>query len=731
MPFRITIILCLFSSSSFCGDGEQPGWGHRKMISLLQEIKLRSIGENVYIGDGKARALRAQLAGLNPATPTQKRAELHYALGEAEIRLGNERASIEHYQKALALLPGGLVGPNRSKTVGVQLRLGVAWLRLGETENCCLRQSPDSCILPIRGGGVHQKREGSSEAIKCFSRILQITRPGSYSFLESQWLLNVAHMTLGTWPDQVPLAYRIGADAFKSEQAFPRFNNIAARLKLDTFSLAGGAIAEDFDGDDDLDLVVSSADPSHSLRFFRNSGDGSFSDQSDAAGLAGLYGGLNILQADYDNDGDVDVLVLRGGWLFHAGRIPNSLLQNQGDGTFVDITFEAGLGQVNYPTQTAAWADYDNDGDLDLYIGNESFSGVSFPGQLFNNQGNGTFKDLAGLAGVAQEAMTKSVVWGDYDGDRRPDLYVSNYGAPNRLYHNQGDGTFRDVAPGLGVDKPIESFPAWFWDYNNDGHLDLYVSAYLASAGDVAAGYQNRVLRPGSLAHLYRSDGKGGFEEVGRQSNLNRANAPMGCNFGDLDSDGWLDIYLGTGWPNYEALMPNLVYRNRQGAGFADITSAIGLGHLQKGHGVVFADLDNDGDQDVFEQMGGFYQGDRYYDALYENPGSGNQWLTVELIGTTSNRSAIGARIRLDVEQAGGSRSIYVYVNSGASFGANPLRRFIGLGKATAITRLEVFWPTTGKSQLLKEVEMSRFIRIREGVDGCKDIILNRVKLGR
>src|SRR5213078_2177826 len=170
---------------------------------------------------------------------------------------------------------------------------------------------------------------------------------------------------------------------------------------------------------------------------------------------------------------------------------------------------------------------------------------------------------------------------------------------------------------------------------------------------------------------LYQGDGKGGFREVAAASNLKRPAMSMGANFGDLDNDGYLDFYLGTGYPEYEALMPNVMYRNREGRGFADVTFAGGFGHLQKGHGIAFADFDNDGDQDVFSQMGGAFRGDGAWFALYRNPGFGNSMLTVKLVGVKSNRAAIGAKIRLEIND-GKPRSIYRHVCSGGSFGANP-----------------------------------------------------------
>jgi hypothetical protein len=189
----------------------------------------------------------------------------------------------------------------------------------------------------------------------------------------------------------------------------------------------------------------------------------------------------------------------------------------------------------------------------------------------------------------------------------------------------------------------------------------------------------------------------------------------MGANFGDLDNDGFLDFYLGTGFPNYEALMPNLMFRNHGGKRFSDITTSGGFGHLQKGHGIAFADLDNDGDQDVFEQMGGATPGDAYGNALYENPGFSHHWVKLKLVGVASNRSAIGTRIRLGITEHGNERSVFRHVNSGGSFGANPLRQEIGLGTATSIDVLEIFWPKTGLTQTFRNLAVDQALEITEG----------------
>jgi hypothetical protein len=189
----------------------------------------------------------------------------------------------------------------------------------------------------------------------------------------------------------------------------------------------------------------------------------------------------------------------------------------------------------------------------------------------------------------------------------------------------------------------------------------------------------------------------------------------MAGNFGDLDNDGWLDFYLGTGDPNLSTLIPNRMFRNAEGTFFQDVTTSGGFGHLQKGHGIAFGDIDNDGDQDVYEVMGGANEGDNAYNVLFENPGQGNHWITLKLEGVRSNRSAIGARIKVITKTTQGPRNIYKTVSSGGSFGASPLRQEIGLGQAESIEAVEVTWPVPGKTQVLKGLALDRFYSVREG----------------
>ena len=749
----VTVPLALVAAGAQQTAPEQPD-GHQRMLVLLRQVADQTPAAHRYIGDATARKLRAELDALPVSAPGSNRWLLTVRLADEELRLGNEAEAIRLLEQASDLVPRAMA--ERFWLDYTQYRLGVAYMRLGETQNCALHPTANSCILPLRGDGIHRQQEPSRQAIDSFAQVLDHTpepnpehlttgvrarnlavgsapqnvqAEATSRSLAARWLLNIAYMTIGGYPDQVPEAHRIPPETFAATERFPRFDNVAPALGLDTFDMCGGAIADDFDNDGYLDVVVSTWDPEGQLRFFRNNQDGTFSDRTEQAGLRGIYGGLNINQADYDNDGNVDILILRGAWLRAQGRHPNSLLRNNGDGTFTDVTFAAGLGDVHYPSQTASWGDYDNDGDLDLYVGNETSRALVAPNQLFRNNGDGTFTDVAASAGVMNHGYAKAVIWGDYNGDGLPDLYVSNSGGSNRLYRNTGRGTFIDEARRLRVARPTESFPAWFWDVDNDGVLDLYVSAYIAGIEHLAADALGLPLDV-ELARLYRGTGDGRFEEVSERYGLRQPVAAMGANFGDLDNDGHLDFYLGTGYPPYHSLMPSVMYRNRGGQAFADVTYSGGFGHLQKGHGVFFADLDHDGDQDVFEQMGGAFPGDRFGNVLYANPGFGNHWITVKLVGVRSNRSAIGARIRADIVEDGTRRSVYRHVNSGGSFGANPLRQTIGLGSATRIERLEMFWPTTGETQVFTDLPADQIIRIVEDEDTYSTLELQTLTLG-
>jgi len=639
------------------------------------------------------------------------------------LRCGYTREAVDYFRQAKQAAIERHMPPDVLQVISVNL--AVAEMRAGELDNCVARHTAESCIMPIRGGGVHQDQRGVRAAIAEFLEFLK-ARPDDWP---ARWLLHICVMAVGEFPQGVPVEYRLPPGTFDSEYDCKPFTDIAPQLGVNAFDQAGGAIMDDFDNDGCMDLVCTTSLPAGQMHYFHNNGSGGFDDWTERAGLGGQWGGLNCVQADFNNDGHLDVLVMRGGWMGELGMYcRRSLLRNNGDNTFTDITPAAGLADPMFPSQAADWADYDGDGDLDLYVGNElPLDGVSpaFPSQLFRNNNDGTFTDVAERAGVRNDQYVKGVDWGDYDNDGDADLYVSNIGRgpshdkPNRLYRNNGDGTFTDVTGQLGVTgSPGRNFGTWWFDYDNDGWLDLYVVGYDCQISDIAAWYFRAPDRA-NRTKLYHNRGDGTFEDVSRPAGLDRPMLTMGCNYGDLDNDGWLDFYLGTGGPQFEALCPNLMFRNDGGKRFIDVTFAGGFGHLQKGHGVAFGDIDNDGDQDIWHQLGGFVYGDPFGNVLFENPGHGNHWIALKCVGVTSNRQAVGARIRVRVKTAAGaSRDIHEAVGTGASFGGNTLQAEIGLGDATQIEEIEVWWPRTGERQKFTHAVMDRFYEIREG-DGA------------
>jgi hypothetical protein len=321
---------------------------------------------------------------------------------------------------------------------------------------------------------------------------------------------------------------------------------------------------------------------------------------------------------------------------------------------------------------------------------------------------------------VDRAAFTKGAVWGDYDNDGYVELYVSNEGENNFLYHYKGDGTFAEIARDLHIETPVWSFPVWFWDYDNDGWLDLYVSSHYESVSEVIKSYL-RLPTPAETHALYRNRHGKAFQDVTQEVGLDQVTMPMGANCGDVDNDGFMDFYLGTGAPSYGAFIPNMLFRNVAGKRFVDITASSGTGLLQKGHGIAIGNLFHDGQPAIFAQMGGMVPGDRYYCSLFKNPGSSNNWIDIKLVGAKTNRSAIGARIKLVVagrDQA--PRNIFRDVNSGGSFGASPLEQHIGVGNATRIETLEIWWPASKTRQTFHDLSLNQYIEVKEFADRYK-----------
>ncbi|HEY6899976.1 MAG TPA: CRTAC1 family protein, partial [Puia sp.] len=500
-------------------------------------------------------------------------------------------------------------------------------------------------------------------------------------------------------------------------------------------SMAGGTIVDDFDGDGNLDIVLSSWGwgPEDGMHYFHNNGDGTFSDRAKSAGIAGVKGSLNIMQVDYNNDGLTDIFMLRGGWRGQFGRQPKTLLRNNGDGTFTDVTAESGIVSAA-PTQAAVWSDFNNDGWPDVFIGHESTSLYdNHPCELWINNGDGTFSEVGQLAGCGLAGFVKGVTAADYNNDNWSDIFISQRDGRKVLLKNKGlpghVPQFENATHASGLDKDTTyTFPTWFWDYDNDGWPDIFVCGYridgtLAKAEAAAA---LRVPVPGmTTMYLYHNNHDGTFTNVTAGQGMDKPVFGMGSNFGDIDNDGWLDCYLGTGNPDLESLSPNRLFRNNAGHGYVDVTRSARVGNLQKGHGVAFADLDNDGDEDIFIKMGGAFKGDGYYNSLYMNPGQNdNSWIGLLLEGSRSCRSALGARIVLHFTDNGQRRVVYRDVNSGGSFGSSPLRQHIGIGRAQRVDTLEIRWPASGVVQRFINVVPRRLLHIKEGENELQEVPL-------
>ena len=609
---------------------------------------------------------------LSRKLPLRDEMAVRMELGNEQLRAGRSERAVETLEDLVKVMEPHLAEVPRSIQAQIHQELALAYLRLGEQENCIGMHNALSCNFPLHGGGIHKKTRGAEGAVREYTKALELNPESNLC----RWLLNIAYQQLGRYPQDVPKEWLAPPELFASEYYIGYFPEMAALAGITNMELSGGAIVEDFDGDGLLDVMVSSSGPLDPMHFYHNNGDGTFSDRTKEAGLADEIGGLNLVLTDYNNDGHPDVVVLRGAWWGKYGEYPLSLLRNNGDGTFDDVTEEAGLLTAG-PTQTAAWADYDGDGWLDLFVGHESKPGDVHPCQLFHNNHDGTFTQVqAPGAGVGKLGsnlgFVKGVTWGDYNNDGRPDLYVSTMFGGSFLFRNDGprdprhpetgEWVFTDVTQQAGLGGKRNTFPTWFFDYDNDG---------------------------------------------------------------------WLDVYLGLGESSYESLLPKRMFRNDEGRYFQDVTTSGGFGNLQKGHGIAFADIENNGNEDVFEELGGAFPGDRFMPTLYHNPGHGNHWVTLVLEGVKTNRAAYGARVTVTIEEQGRERSIYRAVGAVSSFGGNPMRQHIGVGKASRIKEIEVWWPVSGLRQHFRDVPVDRTFHIREGRDVLDPIEVKPFEIGK
>ena len=720
----------IFLNSLIISCGKEDA-SHEKMLDILKQLQTTYIRfDNYYASEAHVRYYDSLI---NTSNSAQDIMFFTHNKARALIALGEEDEAVEILEpQIIKIVAEKIQGMDRMKVL-----LALAYLRGGERMNCIRNHSAETCILPIQGAGIHKIPTGSRNAVRIYEELLKENSQN----LEYRWLLNIAYMTLGEYPEHVPQAMLVpGLDVstagLDSGVLIEPFQDKASSLSLDVNNMAGGCIIDDFDNDGFLDIVTSAWGLDEEMHYFKNNGDGSFADRSAETKVKELTGGLNLMQMDYNNDGFKDIFVLRGAWLRgNYGKQPNSLLKNNGDGTFSDVTIASGMLSF-HPTQTATWNDFNNDGWLDVFIGNESWEGNAasglHPAELFLNNQDGTFINVAAQSGVEVTGFVKGVTSGDYNNDGWKDIFVTSLSGQRFLLKNKGGSgkvpMFEDVTNQAHVASGVLSrtFPTWFWDYNNDGWLDIFVGDFTFDkpiSTYSAAEALNTSTGTSGASILYRNNQDGTFTNVSQEVGLIKKAFAMGANFGDIDNDGYLDMYLGTGNPELESIVPNKLFKNIGGKKFVDITAPARVGHLQKAHAVSFADVDNDGDQDIYIEMGGAYKGDAFHNAFYVNPNQDkrNGWIVLDLVGTKANRSAIGSRIKVTFTEDGGKRSVYRDVNSGGSFGASPLRKEIGIGRAEIIDELEVQWHP-GSKEVFRNIRPNQFFRIVEGSGTIENI---------
>jgi hypothetical protein len=490
-----------------------------------------------------------------------------------------------------------------------------------------------------------------------------------------------------------------------------------------------GVCVGDFDGDGWQDIYFVNGRDLYNRgisarnALYRNNGDGTFSDVTENAGVPGTGYGLGCVWGDYDNDGYPDLFVTQ------FGR--NVLYHNNGNGTFTDVTDKAGVtgsdsGEFH---SGATFFDFDRDGRLDLYVGSYvsldrrycNLGGVlsscppsvyrGSPDALYHNNGDGTFTNVSVKAKIYQpEGKNLSVAAADYDNDGWPDLFVANDGLNAYLYHNERDGTFKEIGlvsgmalTGRGV--TMAAMCISLGDFDNDGWLDLYISDFQRSSD-----------------HLWKNDGKGFFDEVSDQAGITRATRDVlsfGGGFFDYDNDGWLDLFIANGhvYPEIEQASPDISYKqinslfhNERNGKFLDVTKSSGDGFRTPyvGRGVAFADFDNDGFVDVVVANNGDVPL-----LLHNSGGNGNHFLNFKLAGKKSNRDALGARVRV---VAGGISQIREIAGGGSYLSQSDLRANFGLGKANRAETVEIRWPS-GTQQVFHNVDAGKFYLVEEGSD--------------
>jgi tetratricopeptide (TPR) repeat protein len=519
------------------------------------------------------------------------------------------------------------------------------------------------------------------------------------------WLWHSAQRA-GGYPASVPAERRMEVKVGYAPTEM-RFQDIAEKVGLAKVSGGRGLAVFDYNNDGYLDVLIAAAHAGCTL--FRNNGDGTFSDRSIESHMDQCINGFAVAVGDYNNDGYPDVFITRLG--FYQGE--GELWRNNGDGTFTNVTKEAGL--ACWGTHfTACWADYNNDGHLDLFIA--SNLGGMFDRKtrnlLFRNNGDGTFTEVSEEAGLHTVWPTIGAAWGDYNNDGYPDLFVSNAMGRAQLFRNNGDGTFTDVSEDAGVTEfGIGSTTFWL-DYNNDGWLDI-VQFQWSDHEDMAYTMEHgHGPERGRPLRLWRNNGDGTFTNVSRELGITGCWGTMSGNAGDFNNDGHLDLLLGNGSPRMDRVEPPILLEF-DGQQFKNISFGAGIPFTGKGHGGNFADLFGDGRLCALVASGGAYPGDLLTAGIYQPTTLPGNFLNVRVAGTKSNRDGIGARVCL---RAGG-REQWREIGGGSNFGCLPFEQHFGLGQGTQVDSLTIRWPS-GLRQRWDNLPYNKTIKVTEGKEG-------------
>ncbi|MEE2751372.1 MAG: FG-GAP-like repeat-containing protein [Myxococcota bacterium] len=497
---------------------------------------------------------------------------------------------------------------------------------------------------------------------------------------------------------------------------FP-FRDRADFLGIRRWQLAGALSFLDMENDGFLDLVANGA-YSHPELYRYTVGEGFV--RTPDAGLDDVYNTPpGMVAADFDNDGFTDLYLTQAAW-FSAG--PNRLLKNNEGKGFVDVTNDGDVAVMDQNSCGAGALDFDGDGLVDLAV-TGTMGGTL---RLLRNTGDMVFEDVSEAAGIKPlEATAVGMAVGDVNNDGRPDLFVntfsppyggvpgSGFTAPNQLYINQGDGTFVEEGAARGVAKGTSmGFAAWMFDYDNDGDMDILASNFSRSEERVVQGLiEPKAWEKGYHgAALYKNDGSGNFENIAEKVNF-LPSSIMGAQFVDFELDGDLDVVLGPGSHPLSFMQPALFYRN-DGNDVFTLTTPLEDPHFYgKFHGMAFADIDRDGDADLFMNNGGVMLSDRWRDLFLENTTTGKNWLHLRFVGTKANRSAIGARVEVKV----GERTLVQEVAAGQGFSStNSPFLIFGLDSATASGPITVRWPG-GEVQEIPALAGNQAVEITEG----------------